>query len=81
MEVWTHDDGRPARFVWRGWLLYTVMAVLDHTVISRESWRRRGPDPGQPADREFWRVRASPGQEPPRGMAQESDRRSGGAAR
>ena len=54
------DDGRPTRFVWRG-RLYTVHAILEHWVISRET-RRDCPEagPGQP-DLEFWRVEAAPG--------------------
>jgi len=67
IDVWTHEDGRPARFVWRG-RLYTVLAILDHSVVSREWWRERSPDPSVPADREFWRVQASPGRDAPRGI-------------
>jgi Family of unknown function (DUF6504) len=66
IDVWTHDDGRPARFVWRG-RLYTVLAILDYSVVSREWWREQSPDPNLPADREFWRVQASPGRDAPRG--------------
>ena len=54
------SGGRPARFVWRG-RLYTVLGVLDHWVISREWWKQQNPDLGTPAEREFWRVEASPG--------------------
>ena len=41
--------------------LYTVRAILEHWVISRETWRDR-PEagPGQP-ELEFWRVEAAPG--------------------
>jgi hypothetical protein len=46
--------------VWRG-RLYTVLGVLDHWVISREWWKQQNPDLGTPAEREFWRVEASPG--------------------
>lgn len=54
------QDGRPARFVWRG-RLYTVLGVLDHWVISREWWKQQNPDLDTPAEREFWRIEASPG--------------------
>jgi uncharacterized protein DUF6504 len=68
IEVWTDDDGRPARFVWRG-RLFTVLAVLEHREISHEWWRRKGPgDPGPQAGREFWRVQAAPGKDAPRGL-------------
>jgi Family of unknown function (DUF6504) len=56
-NVQARDDGRPARFVWRG-RLYTVRAILEHWVINREWWQepraqpsqsRPGqPQPGQP---------------------------------
>src|SRR5271165_6199606 len=60
VPVQARDDGRPARFVWRS-RLYTVRAILEHWVISRETWRDR-PEagPGQP-ELEFWRVEAAPG--------------------
>ncbi len=58
VAVWVRG-GRPARFVWRG-RLYAVLGVLDHWVVSREWWRY-GPVAGIPAEREFWRVEASPG--------------------
>jgi hypothetical protein len=54
------SDGRPTRFVWRG-RLYTVLGVLDHWVISREWWKQQNPDLDTPAEREFWRIEASPG--------------------
>ena len=54
------SGGRPTRFVWRG-RLYTVLGVLDHWVISREWWKQQNPDLDTPAEREFWRVEASPG--------------------
>jgi hypothetical protein len=38
-----------------------VLGVLEHWVISREWWKEQNPDPGAPAEREFWRVEASPG--------------------
>ena len=62
VNVQARDDGRPARFVWRG-RLYTVRAILEHWVISREWWAEpavSGSEPGQP-ELEFWRVEASPG--------------------
>ncbi len=63
IHVWTDDEGRPTRFVWRG-RLFTVLAVLEHREISHEWWRDKGPDdPGPQAGREFWRVRAAPGKE------------------
>jgi hypothetical protein len=67
-DVQARPDGRPLRFVWRS-RLYTVRAILEHWVISREWWRdpagpeRPGdpePGPGRP-ELEFWRVEASPG--------------------
>jgi hypothetical protein len=63
VNVQARDDGRPARFVWRG-RLYTVRAILEHWVISREWWQDPGgpgPEPGQ-LELEFWRIEASPGQ-------------------
>ena len=68
VNVQARDDGRPARFVWRG-RLYTVRAILEHWVVNREWWQDPGvpepeprqPEPGQP-ELEFWRVEASPGQ-------------------
>jgi hypothetical protein len=59
-NVQARDDGRPARFVWRG-RLYTVRAILEHWVINREWWQDPGAEPGPP-ELEFWRVEASPGQ-------------------
>ena len=59
-NVQARDDGRPARFVWRG-RLYTVRAILEHWVINREWWQDPGAEAGQP-ELEFWRVEASPGQ-------------------
>lgn len=67
IEVWTHDDGAPDRFVWQG-RLYTVLVVLEHSVISREWWQKQSPRPEVPADREFWRVQASPGRDAERGI-------------
>ncbi|MFI5066985.1 MAG: DUF6504 family protein [Streptosporangiales bacterium] len=54
------QDGVPARFAWRG-RLYTVRGVLDHWMTSHEWWRQQAPDLDAPAEREFWRVEASPG--------------------
>jgi hypothetical protein len=67
------SDGRPTRFVWRG-RLYTVLGVLDHWVISREWWKQQNPDLDTPAEREFWRIEASPGRsaEGPRGRSAEA---------
>ena len=65
VNVQARDDGRPARFVWRG-RLYSVRAILEHWVINREWWQDpplapMGSEPGQP-ELEFWRVEAAPGQ-------------------
>jgi hypothetical protein len=69
VNVQARDDGRPARFVWRG-RLYTVRAILEHWVINREWWQAPeepmppgdpGSEPGHP-ELEFWRVEASSGQ-------------------
>src|SRR5271169_2611521 len=57
VNVQARDDGRPARFVWRG-RLYTVRAILEHWVINREWWHDPEAEPGQP-ELEFWRVEAS----------------------
>jgi hypothetical protein len=59
VNVQARDDGRPARFVWRG-RLYTVRAITEHWVINREWWQDPAAEPGQP-ELEFWRVEASPG--------------------
>jgi hypothetical protein len=62
VNVQARDDGRPARFVWRG-RLYTVRAIIEHWVINREWWQDpEDPqaEPGQP-ELEFWRVEASGG--------------------
>jgi hypothetical protein len=63
IDVWV-QDGRPARFAWRG-RLYAVLRVLDHWVISREWWKEQNADPDAPAEREFWRVEASPSRSVP----------------
>ena len=50
VNVQARDDGRPARFVWRG-RLYTVRVILEHWVVNREWWQGPGrpdPEPGQP---------------------------------
>ena len=62
VRVQTREDGRPARFVWRG-RLYAVRSVLEHWVINREWWRDPSPA-GQEAlpELRFWRVEASAGQ-------------------
>jgi hypothetical protein len=59
VNVQARDDGRPVRFVWCG-RLYTVRAILEHWVISREWWQDPQGQPGQP-ELEFWRVQAAPG--------------------
>jgi len=60
VEVQTREDGRPARFVWRG-RLYAIRSVAEHWVVNREWWREPDPGPAQP-ELEFWRVEASAGQ-------------------
>lgn len=65
VEVQTRQDGRPARFVWRG-RLYTVRSVAEHWVVNREWWREQGETAAQP-ELEFWRVEASTGQGMPTG--------------
>ena len=63
-NVQARDDGRPARFVWRG-RLYTVRAILEHWIINREWWQEPPAEPGQAEpgqpELEFWRVEAAPG--------------------
>lgn len=62
VNVQAREDGRPARFVWGG-RLYTVRAIEEHWVITRERRQdpgARGAEP-DPPDLEFWRVQASPG--------------------
>jgi uncharacterized protein DUF6504 len=64
VEVHARPDGRPVRFAWRS-RRYTVQAILEHWVTSREWWR----DPGEAGgageawgpELEFWRVEAAPG--------------------
>jgi len=67
-EVQTREDGRPARFAWRG-RLYAVRSIAEHWVVNREWWREPDPGPAQPElqpelqlELEFWRVEASAGQ-------------------
>ena len=59
VEVQTQEDGRPARFAWRG-RLYAVRSILEHWVVNREWWREPHPVPAQP-ELEFWRVEACAG--------------------
>lgn len=59
IDVWL-ADGRPARFVWRG-RMYRVRQVLEHWITTREWWKRSGAGPGEPTEREFWRVEAGSG--------------------
>lgn len=65
VEVQARDDGRPARFVWRG-RLYTVRSIIEHWTVNREWWREPDPVPAQP-ELQFWRVEASAGQGLPPG--------------
>ena len=66
VEVQAREEGRPARFVWRG-RLYTVRSVIGHWVVNREWWRESAPVPAQP-ELGFWRVEASAGQSFPLGV-------------
>ncbi len=59
VEVQAREDGRPARFVWRG-RRYAVGSVIDYWVVNREWWQEPDPVPAQP-ELEFWRVEASAG--------------------
>lgn len=67
VNVWV-QDGKPARFVWRG-RLYAVLGILEHWVVSREWWqeqnKKQGREGAGPAEHEFWRVEASPGRSIP----------------
>jgi len=47
VNVQTREDGRPARFVWRG-RLYAVRSVMEYWVVNREWWRETD-QPAQPA--------------------------------
>jgi uncharacterized protein DUF6504 len=60
IEVFTNEDGRPLRFVWRD-QLYAVRRVLEHWVATRDWWR--DPETAETGEREFWRVEASPDSE------------------
>jgi Domain of unknown function (DUF6504) len=69
VDVFTTDDGRPIRFVWRE-RLYTVRRVLEHWVTTRDWWREQHPEAAEvaevaeePSEREFWRVEAAPDKE------------------
>lgn len=62
VEVFTTDDGRPIRFVWRE-RLYSVRRVLEHWVTTRDWWREQHPEAEETGEREFWRVEASPDRE------------------
>jgi Family of unknown function (DUF6504) len=62
VEVFTADDGRPIRFVWRD-RLYTVRRVLEHWVATRDWWREENPEAEEAGAREFWRVEATPERE------------------
>jgi hypothetical protein len=65
VEVQTREDGRPARFAWRG-RLYTVRSIVEYWVVNREWWREPDAAPVRP-EMEFWRVEASTGQGMPTG--------------
>ena len=65
LEVDAEEDGRPARFTWRG-RRYTVRSVMEHWVVNREWWREPNPAPPQP-ELEFWWVEASAGRGLPPG--------------
>jgi Family of unknown function (DUF6504) len=69
VQVRARDDGRPARFVWRG-RLYTVRAILEHWVVNREWWRDPQAEPGERGqpELEFWRVEAASGAGPTAGV-------------
>jgi hypothetical protein len=60
VEVHTREDGRPARFAWRG-RLYIVRSVQEHWMVNRDWWRESAPVPARP-ELQFWRVEASTGQ-------------------
>ena len=66
VEVHTREDGRPARFVWRG-RLYTVRVILEHWVVNREWWQDTDANPEQP-EMLYWRVAAAAGQGMPAGV-------------
>ncbi len=56
VEVQAREDGRPARFAWRG-RRYAVRDLIDHWVVNREWWQEPGPVPELP-ELEFWLVEA-----------------------
>jgi hypothetical protein len=60
VEVQTREDGRPARFVWRG-RPYAVRSVQEHWVVNRDWWRDEAPVAARP-ELQFWRVEAAGGQ-------------------
>ena len=70
VEVGTRQDGRPARFAWRG-RRYAVRAVQERWMVNRAWWREPAPVPVHP-ELEFWRVEASveasPGLDRPTGI-------------
>jgi hypothetical protein len=65
VEVLAGEDGRPARFAWRG-RSYTVISVQEHWMVNRDWWRESAPFPARP-EFQFWRVEASPGRGQPTG--------------
>jgi len=68
VNVQAREDGRPARFVWRG-RLYAVRSIMEHWVINRDWWREadQAAQAAEPGLR-FWRVEASAGQGLPPGV-------------
>jgi hypothetical protein len=60
VEVQTREDGRPARFAWRG-RLYVVISVQEYWMVNRDWWRESAPVPARP-ELQFWRVEALTGQ-------------------
>lgn len=61
VEVWVAGDA-PVRFVWRD-RLYTVRRVLERWVTTADLWSERPEETGGAAEREFWRVEATPERE------------------
>ena len=47
VEVQTREDGRPARFGWRG-RRYAVRAVHEYWLVNRDWWRESSPVPARP---------------------------------
>src|ERR1700722_10925862 len=68
VEVQTREDGRPARFAWRG-RQYTVISVQEYWMVNRDWWRESAPVPARP-ELQFWRVEASTGLHQPAGEGQ-----------